>query len=380
MTEQMPSSLFSVLKQLDREGVTGYEKYKRVRRYIQFKAREEHAPVCGTFELTPLCNLSCKMCYVRLDREQMGSRDVLPVEAWIHIIDQAVGAGLMYATITGGECLTYDGFKELYLYFRSRGVEVDLLSNGILMTEEMVWFLTDHPPAGIQITLYGADEDEYERVTGHRAFRKVMDNLDRLKRSGLPFMLSMTPNYYMKKGKELVQLLYDLGVPFQINSGLNAPREETGRKLREASLDTYMDVYREEQRLGEGKTLLEVSDEDLPDPGIADGNESVKRERGVRCAAGRSSYCVTWDGKMKPCNTFPGIEADILKMGFQAAWEQISRQVQEVLIPIECTSCAYERICNRCIIEHLDYGSPGHVNPDACEHVRRLVKEGFLRL
>ena len=364
MTEQLPSSLFSVLKQLDREGITGYEKYKRVRRYIQFKAREEHAPVCGTFELTPLCNLSCKMCYVRLDREQMGSRDVLPVETWIRIIDQAVGAGLMYATMTGGECLTYDGWKELYLHFRSRGVEVVLLSNGILMTEEMAQFLADYPPSGIQITLYGADEEEYERVTGHRAFRKVLDNIDRLKRYGLPVMLSMTPNYYMKKGKELVQLLYDLGLPFQINSGLNTPREETGRKLLEASLDTY----------------VEVSDEDLPDPGSADGDESRKRESGVRCAAGRSSYCVTWDGKMKPCNTFPGIEADILTMGFQAAWEQISRQVQEVLLPVECTNCAYERICNRCIIEHLDHGSPGHVNPDVCEHVRRFVKEGFLHL
>jgi len=380
MTEQLPSSLLSVLNQLDREGVTGYEKYKKVRRFIQFKAREQHVPVCGTFELTPLCNLSCKMCYVHLDREQMGSKNLLPVETWLSMIDQAVDAGLLYATITGGECLTYGGFKEVYLYLQSRGVEVSLLTNGVLLTEEMVQFLADHPPTSIQVTLYGPDEEEYERVTGHRVFHKVMDGLARLKAYDLPLTISVTPNQYMTKGKELVRLVYDQNVPYQINDGLKKPRKETGRLLCDASLEAYAQMYREERLLQAGKDLLSVPDEDLPDPGSTDDGEVITDQKGVRCAAGRSSYCVTWEGKMKPCNTFPGIEEDILKTGFQAAWEHVCEQVQEVLFPVECRSCPYKKVCNRCIIEHLDYGNPGHVNPDACEHVRYLVKEGFLHL
>ena len=31
------------------------------------RARRSCVPITGTFELTPLCNFSCRMCYVRLD-------------------------------------------------------------------------------------------------------------------------------------------------------------------------------------------------------------------------------------------------------------------------------------------------------------------------
>lgn len=379
MAEQLPPSLFSLMSQLDSEGVTGYEKYKKVRRYIQFKAREQHIPVCGVLELTPLCNLSCKMCYVHLEKAQMGDRDLLPPETWISIIDQAVDAGMMYAVVTGGECLTYDGFKEVYLHLRKRGIEIGLLTNGTLLTEDMVCFLDEHPPADIQITLYGPDEDEYERVTGHRAFQKVMDSIARLRAHNLPFFISITPSFYMTEGKKLIQLLHDMGVHYQINSGLKIPREETGRKLWEASLDTYVDLYKEAQRLSDGEPLLTVPDEDLPDPGILDGN-CAKSEKGVRCAAGRSTFCVTWEGKLKPCNSFPEIEADVMQVGFQAAWDHISRQVEEIVLPIECVNCPYEKVCEPCIIRHLEYGKPGHANPYACERAKRLVKEGLMPL
>ena len=379
MSEQLPDSLFTVLRQLDAEGVTGYEKYKRVRRYVQFSAREKRIPVCGHFELTPLCNLSCKMCYVRLDKEQMGGRDLLPAECWISIIDQAVDAGLMYATVTGGECLTYDGFKEVYLHLRSKGVEVSLLTNGVLLTEEMVSFLEAYPPEQIQVTLYGPDEEEYERVTGHRVFRKVMENLERLKAHHLPFTIAVTPNYYMTKGKELIQLLYEKEFPFVINAGLQQPREETGRELLDASLDTYVELYREEKRLGEGNTLMEIPDEDLPDPGVPEGGPAGE-ERGVLCGAGRSSFCVTWDGRLKPCGMFPGIEEDVLKTGFAAAWERIGRQIMEIKRPVECPGCPYEKVCGRCIVEHMEQGKICHVNPDVCAHTRRFVKEGLTHL
>ena len=381
-SEQLPPSLLSLLSQLDREGVTGVDRYRKVRRYIQFKAREEHIPVCGTFELTPLCNLACKMCYVHLDKEQMDGQELLPVETWISIIDQAVDAGMLYATVTGGECLTYGGFKEAYLHLRKRGIEISLLTNGVLLTEEMVCFLDEHPPASIQITLYGPDEDEYERITGHRAFQKVMDSLARLKAHNLPFIISVTPNFYMTKGKELIRLLYELDMPFRINSGLMVPRKETGRKLWDAPLDIYMDLYKEELRLREGKKqiMVPISDEDLPDPGSSENGKGTKSRKGVLCAAGRSSFCVTWNGKMKPCNTFPGIEEDVLCTGFQSAWERISGKVQEILLPVECTNCPYESVCNQCIVEHLDHGAPGHANPNVCEHIRRRVKEGLVQL
>jgi sulfatase maturation enzyme AslB (radical SAM superfamily) len=34
-------------------------------------AAQRHIPLSGAFELTPRCNLKCKMCYVRLDKKRV---------------------------------------------------------------------------------------------------------------------------------------------------------------------------------------------------------------------------------------------------------------------------------------------------------------------
>ena len=38
--------------------------------YLHTKASRLGIPLNGTFELTPLCNMNCRMCYVRMGREQ----------------------------------------------------------------------------------------------------------------------------------------------------------------------------------------------------------------------------------------------------------------------------------------------------------------------
>ena len=40
-------------------------------RILIAKAGETHTPISGSFELLPLCNMNCDMCYVRLDQKEM---------------------------------------------------------------------------------------------------------------------------------------------------------------------------------------------------------------------------------------------------------------------------------------------------------------------
>ena len=68
MESGLPSSLRELLRQLDAQGITDYRRYRQVRQYLGFKAREKNLPISGSFELTPLCNLDCKMCYVHLQQ------------------------------------------------------------------------------------------------------------------------------------------------------------------------------------------------------------------------------------------------------------------------------------------------------------------------
>ena len=373
ITQESPSSLHELLARLDAEGITDFRRYDEVRGFLGFKAREKLVPLSGSFELTPLCNLGCKMCYVHLNRDQMQGADLLPTEVWKDIMTQAVEAGMMYASLTGGECLTYPGFKDLYLYLASMGVETRVLSNAVALDESMASFFASRPPASVQVTLYGASEEGYERVTGRRVFSRVMENVRRLRDLGIPLVIAVTPNAFMTDGPQVVRLLHEEGFPFVINSGLMRPREETGRRTADAGLDAYVEMAKLQLSLT-GETIEPECDVDeLPDPSSA----SAPAARGVRCGAGRSSFAVDWRGRMRPCNTFPCEPVDVLALGFAESWRRTNQTVLEYPLPAECEGCFYQNVCKHCVSEHAAGAEPGHASPEICRWVKRMVAEGL---
>ena len=316
------------------------------------------------------------MCYVHLNKSQMNGAQLLSVDQWKHIMQQAIDAGMMYARLTGGECLTYPGFRELYLFLREKGIETVILSNGILIDEDMLSFFRENPPAAIQVSLYGSDEDAYERVTGKRVFSQVLGNLRRIKAAELPLTIAVTPNAYMTDGEQILQLLFEEDLPFNINSGIMQPRPETGRALADADLDSYIAMLRYRACMKGRELTVEGDPESLPDPGGKKGDPAF----GVTCGAGRSSFAIDWKGNMRPCNTFPCDGEDAFSLGFQEAWRRTNHTATHFPLPAECEGCAYKGLCKHCVAEHASGAAPGHANPSVCAMGRRMVLEGFLTL
>ena len=303
----------------------------------------------------------------------MRGAQLLTTDQWKSIMQQAIDAGMMFASLTGGECLTYPGFRELYLFLMERGIQVSILSNGRLMDEDMVDFLRQTPPALIQITLYGASEEGYERVTGHRAFRQVMDSLHRLKKAGLPFCVAITPNQFMCDGEAVIRLLRKEGFPFQINAGLMKPREETERGLADADLDTYVALYKLQRQLKGTPVEPACELDSLPEP----GHDTSASPRGVRCGAGRSGFSVDWRGGMQPCNTFPCAPENVLQLGFDEAWKRTHQTATTFPLPSECEGCSYNAVCHGCVAEHAAGAAVGHASPAVCMWGQRMIAEGL---
>lgn len=374
---ELPNSLQELLAQLDVEGITDYRRYERVHRYMEFKARRRNLPISGIFELTPICNLDCKMCYVHLRRDQMRGAELLPKEAWKDIMTQAVEAGMMFARITGGECTTYPGFKDLYLHLANMGVEVGVLSNGILIDDVMVDFFVAHPPSVVQVTLYGASEEAYERVTGHRAFARVLTNVRHLRDAGVPVSVAVTPNAFMTDGLDIVRLLHEEGFSFGINPGIMEPREETGRKIEDASLDTYVGMMKLQRELEGRLPEPECEPDELPD--VADGGVEGEGPRGVRCGAGRSLFTIGWKGDMRPCNTFRCEPPNVVELGFAESWRRVNAIALDYPLPVECEGCSYKNACKHCVSEHAAGAEPGHASPAICQWGKRMVAEGIVK-
>ena len=370
-----PRTLGQLIQWLNANGISDYRRFMMMKRFLDNKARTKGIPISGSFELTPLCNLDCKMCYVHLNKEQLGGAKILTTEQWISIIDEAVKNGMMFARLTGGECLTHPGFKEIYLHLRSLGVETGILSNGLSMNDDMLAFLKEHKPSMIQITLYGASDDGYERVTGRRVFHTVLDNIRKIMAAGIPLAVVVTPNEFMTDGEDVVRLIHELQAPSAINSGLQTPREETGRELHDANMDAYVSMIKLRQELSGGQVLDTLDPEELPDKG---GNGDAAY--GVLCGAGRSVFAVDWRGEMKPCNNFPCEGRSVFELGFANAWRLTHETATHYQRPVECEGCRYQRVCKHCVAEHASGAPCGHASPAICAWVQRMVAEGLLRL
>ncbi len=347
-----------------------------MRYFLDVRARERGIPLKGTFELTPLCNLDCKMCYVHLNAAQLRGQKLMAAEDWERIMSEAIEAGMMYASLTGGECLTSPDFDRLYLFLHSKGVQVSILTNAVLLDEERVKFFLKHPPSNIQFTLYGADEDMYERVTGRREFHRVMENIRRADAAGLPLVMSITPNEYLGEDAEkLVRFAATTGITFHINSSLMMPRESTGRNdgFRDLTAEDYMKLFRLEIEL-KGQLPPTECVVDLPET----GGEAAEAPKGLRCGGGRSSFNVTWDGDLIPCNRLRHLSAKPLECGFLKAWQEINGHAENYLLPCECEGCAYKHAARPCAASHQD--KAGHADPEQCKWCRAMVQAGLAQV
>ena len=374
-----PVNVFEYLDNLREQDGNRTQKFSSISRYISLKAREKGIPVSNQFELTPLCNFSCKMCYVHLDADQLQGQKILSVDVWKDIMYQAWKAGMIRATLTGGECLTYPGFDELFLFLQDLGCEVAVLTNGFLLDDRRIQFFKEHIPAKIHITLYGWNDDVYERVTGERAFGTVMANICKAIDAGLPISISVTPSSFLGEDVlETIRVAKDLGREVIVNSGLFSPREETGRAEQQddPEIDMYIRIYQLLNEL-DGKETKKIDLEKLPPEG---GEDLNGQKRGLRCGGGRSGFIMDWRGTMIPCNRMDMIRTYPLQEGFMEAWTRLNQQVNDWPVYAGCIGCPYIHVCNTCAGNQLSFAAPGEKPEGLCKRTKRFVCSGVMQL
>ena len=342
---------------------------------LRKQAASERIPIHGHFELTPKCNFDCKMCYVHLNPNQM-EHDELTLEQWISIMDEAIEAGMIFASLTGGECLTVPFFDDLYLYLKSKGIFIFVLTNGYLLPNKMELF-TKHPPAHIQVSVYGWDDASYRNVTGVGAFKRVDDAILELNRRGISVSVAITASRYLPTVYRIVRHFYECNIGATVSKWLIPPNDSTGRCIDHFDLQPEEQVQVELEILrATDQPVPEWTERKLPEAG---GNCEAAHY-GLTCAAGRTDFSVNWKGEMTPCVSLPQPTGYPLEEGFIESWKKTVKSCDMLPLPVECVGCAYRSVCNRCYAFHLIGTEPGHCNPKACKEVKLLVQQGVLKI
>lgn len=328
-------------------------------------------PMAVTFELTPRCNLDCKMCYVHnQDSNAMKERE-LSTDTWKRVFDEAFDCGMLFATMTGGECLLRQDFKELYLHLWKKRVYMTVFTNGILLNEDYLEFFKKYPPKGVQVSLYGTSDAGYLNVTGHRGFDKAVAAIRNLMDAGIPVQVALTPSSYMKDDYiSLLRFCKENGFSYKPGEfSLIENRDDASKSDHYLTTDEIVSLATQSAALKKELTPLTCEPP-------ACGGTCTDAPVGLTCNAGRVVAVVSWDGRMCPCTAIPESRASVLEMSYAEAWEKTKQVADEMLLGAECVGCPYDKLCPKCPSMRLTGLHTGHCDPNVCEVTKRLVAAG----
>ena len=327
--------------------------------YIHGKAAWAGIPLNGTFELTPCCNMACKMCYVRKTKqEQEAIAPLRTAEEWLRLGRTAREAGMLYLLLTGGEPFLRPDLPEILAGLHALGLVITMNSNGTLIDEKTVAWLKDCPPSRINITLYGASDETYGRLCGNpQGFTQVTRAIRLLKEAGIFVKLncSVTP-YNEGDLEEMFAFAEREGLILQSTCYMFPPLRRDVTMVGQNDRFTPEEAARQNARIvclswGREEFLKRIAAQEpveLKEPG-EDCPELPVQGLGMRCRAGRCSFWVTWDGRMLPCGMFPGEAAEnVFENDFLQTWERVRQEVAAIRLPAECAVCEQREGCKAC--------------------------------
>jgi len=337
------------------------------------KIADRRVPLDFCLEVTARCNNDCRHCYINLPAgDPAARRQELSLVEIADIADQAVALGVLWCLVSGGEPLLRADFPELYLMLRRKGLLVSVFTNACLVTKEHVALFKKHPPRDVEVTVYGATEETYERVTrrpgSYAAFRRGLDLLldggikIRLKtmalRSnvhGLPaiaaFCRERTADFY--RFDPLLHLRYD-GDP-QRNEEIRAERLSPE------------EIVAIEQGDEERATALEKGCDKL----IFPAHDGEVCDHLFHCGTGNRSFVVSYDGVFRLCADLwhPDCTYDLRRGRLEEAWEELVPRVRDM----RSADPEFLERCRRCPIVNLCLWCPAHA------HLETGELDGFVR-
>lgn len=345
----------------------------QITEYLHVKASKTHTPITGTFELTPVCNMDCRMCYVRMSKQQQEAVQPLhTAEEWLALGEEAKKNGLLYLLLTGGEPFSRPDFRKILSGLHKLGFVISINSNGTLIDEEVVEWLKETPPTRINLTLYGASDETYaELCRNPKGFTQITKAIHLLKAVGISVKLncSLTPYNahdleeiiaFAKREQLIVQATSYMFPPLRKDSSLIGqndrfePEEAAYYAARIESLLNGEDAYLE--RMNQQDFILPTD----PDEECMD----VEGES-IRCRAGKCSFWVTWDGRFLPCGMLPTDNSpDVFEVGFAEAWKQASVFAASIRLPARCKSCDLFDSCKACAAMVLTESGNFHTVPE----------------
>lgn len=288
----------------------------------------------ASYELNMGCNYACKHCYLGL--KEFAGLDWQARERLLEIMREA---GVLWLQITGGEPMIDRYFAATYTRAYDLGMMVEVLTNGSrLWNPLMLSLLTSRPPHGITLSVYGATEESYDRLTQRRgSFKSFIRGLMAAHEAGLSMQLAIVVT--ADNAHEL--------------AGMRAIGERLGIKTSEYA-NMSPTIY------GGAESLRSQSPTYL-----------TKRAPFTGCDAGHTSFHVDPHGRASMCKIGREPNISLLDEGTTGLL-RLSEIADDLLRRQDgCTGCTLSKSCGTCMPLVTLYRKAKAPLADYCQHTER---------
>lgn len=360
--------------------------------YLYQKASIKKIPLFGCLELSPVCNFTCKMCYVRKTQKQIKKegKQIKDWREWLTLAEELKEAGTLYLLLSGGEPFIYPNFKDLYLALHDMAFVLSINSNGTMIDDDVVKWLKNAAPSRINITLYGASRETYKRICNNPdGYDKAVKAILMLKEAGIPVVInaSMIP----ENSGDIKQII-EFGKKHNINTRVSTymfppmkrekEKDDSRFNPKEAGF-MYLDRCKYQMNIEEYKRFMKDKLNSLDkNLGEEEENWGTHKEEYMRCRAGRSSYWISWDGTMTACGLLPfPLQVYPFEQPFKECWLDLTNKVRTTPVLHECKECNKKEICNPCVaMLYSEIGDIDKKAPYLCEMTDTIILEMRKRL
>jgi radical SAM protein with 4Fe4S-binding SPASM domain len=184
---------------------------RSIARYGPMQPQRFAAPLLVVWNITDLCNLSCRHCYQ--DAGAKRTRVEMTREEKLAAVDEMGRLTLPMLAIAGGEPLACPDLFPVIERARMRGIHVTVASNGTLVTEAMARRLKQAGVQYLEISVDSPDADEHDSFRAQRgSWARAVAGIRNGVKAGLDLGLATClTNESVHRVDDLVQLAVDLG-------------------------------------------------------------------------------------------------------------------------------------------------------------------------
>ncbi|OGR68253.1 MAG: radical SAM protein [Elusimicrobia bacterium GWC2_61_19] len=312
----------------------------------------DYTPACVVWELTLACNLKCLHCGSTAGGRR--ATELSTAEA-LALCEDLKRTGCLGVALMGGEPLLRKDFFEIASKVRSLGMELSVITNGTIRSEEIFKNLKELKPRAVAVSLDAADPALHDRIRGVQgAFNKTSSFIDRCLGEGLPVSVITTVHKLnLKELAGLRDLLKGRGIAWQVQTAGG----EGGRFSREFLLDReefysvglFVEACR---RQFTPEELPVIGAHDLGYHSLLLKNVSLY-EKWEGCQAGKAVAGVRSDGGVLGClaiNDDKFVEGNVRERSFYEIWNdpgsfRYTRGFAPDQAGPNCAACEHVKTC-----------------------------------